>query len=386
MTVKRMLDVSFSETMRISKMASSMEAEGRDIISLAVGEPDFSTPEFIVEAAYKAMKDGFTHYTTPQGIPTLREAVADKSRNFNNLDFKKENVLITPTKQALFMSILAHLDDGAEAIITDPSWVSYAPMIKFADGIPRRLPLLEEEDYGLDIETLNERISSRAELIVLNSPSNPTGMTIPKNDLKAIADIAIDNDLLVVSDEVYEKLIFEGEHISIGSFDGMRERTITISGFSKSYAMTGWRLGWLLTSENLLENIIKIQTHSITCATSFAQKAGVVALKEGDKVIDEMLQTYKKRREIIVKGLNDIDGFTCKKPNSTFYTFPRFDFNMDSMELALHLLKDAKVATTPGSAFGGKGENHLRMSFATSSEKIKEALERIEKVAEDLDR
>lgn len=386
MTVKRMLDVSFSETMRISKMASSMEAEGRDIISLAVGEPDFSTPDFIIEAAYKAMKDGFTHYTTPQGIPTLREAVADKSRNFNNLDFKKENVLITPTKQALFMSILAHLDDGAEAIITDPSWVSYAPMIKFADGIPRRLPLLEEEDYGLDIETLNERISSRAELIVLNSPSNPTGMTIPKNDLKAIADIAIDNDLLVVSDEVYEKLIFEGEHISIGSFDGMRERTITISGFSKSYAMTGWRLGWLLTSENLLENIIKIQTHSITCATSFAQKAGVVALKEGDKVIDEMLQTYKKRREIIVKGLNDIDGFTCKKPNSTFYTFPRFDFNMDSMELALHLLKDAKVATTPGSAFGDKGENHLRMSFATSSEKIKEALERIEKVAEDLDR
>ncbi len=386
MTVKRMLDVSFSETMRISKMASSMEAEGRDIISLAVGEPDFDTPDFIVEEAYKAMKDGFTHYTTPQGIPELREAVADKSRSFNNLDFKKENVLITPTKQALFMSILAHLDDGAEAIITDPSWVSYAPMIKFADGIPRRLPLIEEEDYSLDIETLNERISSRAELIVLNSPSNPTGMTIPKNDLKAIADIAIDNDLLVISDEVYENLIFEGEHISIGSFDGMRDRTITISGFSKSYAMTGWRLGWLLTHEDLLDNIIKIQTHSITCATSFAQKAGVSALRKGDKAIDEMLQTYKKRRKIIVDGLNAIDGFECRNPNSTFYTFPRFDFKMDSMELALHLLKEAKVATTPGSAFGDKGENHLRMSFANSSENIKEALERIEKVAEGLDR
>jgi len=386
MTVKRMLDVSFSETMRISKLASSMESEGGDIISLAVGEPDFDTPDFIVEAAYEAMKEGFTHYTTPQGIPELREAVADKSRSFNKLDFKKENVLITPTKQALFMSILAHLDDGAEAIITDPCWVSYAPMIKFADGIPRRLPLLEEEEYGLDIETLNERISSRAELIVLNSPSNPTGMTIPKDDLKAIADIAVDNDLLVVSDEVYENLIFEGEHISIGSFDGMRERTITISGFSKSYAMTGWRLGWLLAPENLLENIIKIQTHSITCATSFAQKAGITALREGDEVIKEMLQTYKKRRKIIVEGLNKIDGFKCKKPNSTFYTFPSFDFKMDSMELALHILKEARVATTPGSAFGDQGEDHLRMSFANSSENIKEALDRIEKVAGDLER
>jgi len=382
MTVKRMLDVSFSETMRISKLASSMEAEGRDIISLAVGEPDFDTPDFIVEEAYKAMKEGFTHYTTPQGIPELREAITEKSNNFNDLDYKKENVLVTPTKQALFMSILAHLDDGAEAIITDPSWVSYAPMIKFADGIPRRLPLIEEEDYSLDIETLNERISSRAELIVLNSPSNPTGMTIPEKDLKAIADIAIDNDLLVVSDEVYENLIFEGEHISIGSLDGMRERTITISGFSKSYAMTGWRLGWLLANENLLENIIKIQTHSITCATSFAQKAGVAAIKEGDKVINKMLQKYKKRRKIIVEGLNKIDGFQCKKPNSTFYTFPRFDFDMDSMELALHLLKEAKVATTPGSAFGDQGENHLRMSFANSSENIKEALDRIEEAIE----
>ncbi|MFO7791957.1 MAG: pyridoxal phosphate-dependent aminotransferase [Candidatus Saliniplasma sp.] len=384
MTVKRMLDVSFSETMRISKLATSMEADGRDIISLAVGEPDFNTPDFIIEAAYEAMKEGFTHYTTPQGIPELREVIAERGRNFNNLDFKKENVLVTPTKQALFMSILAHLDDGAEAIITDPSWVSYAPMVKFADGIPRRLPLIEEEDYSLDIETLNKKISSRAELIILNTPSNPTGMTIPKKDLKAIADIAVDNDLTVVSDEVYENLIFEGEHTSIGSFDGMRERTITISGFSKSYAMTGWRLGWLLTHEDLLENIVKIQTHSITCATSFAQKAGIAALKDGDKAINEMLQTYKKRREIIVDGLNDIDGFYCRKPNSTFYTFPRFDLDMDSMELALHLLKEAKVATTPGSAFGDEGENHLRMSFATSSENIKEALERIKKVVEDL--
>lgn len=379
-----MLDVSFSETMRISKLATSMEADGRDIISLAVGEPDFNTPDFIIEAAYEAMKEGFTHYTTPQGIPELREVIAERGRNFNNLDFKKENVLVTPTKQALFMSILAHLDDGAEAIITDPSWVSYAPMVKFADGIPRRLPLIEEEDYSLDIETLNKKISSRAELIILNTPSNPTGMTIPKKDLKAIADIAVDNDLTVVSDEVYENLIFEGEHTSIGSFDGMRERTITISGFSKSYAMTGWRLGWLLTHEDLLENIVKIQTHSITCATSFAQKAGIAALKDGDKAINEMLQTYKKRREIIVDGLNDIDGFYCRKPNSTFYTFPRFDLDMDSMELALHLLKEAKVATTPGSAFGDEGENHLRMSFATSSENIKEALERIKKVVEDL--
>ncbi|MGM0509603.1 MAG: pyridoxal phosphate-dependent aminotransferase [Thermoplasmatota archaeon] len=387
MTVKRMLDVSFSETMRISKLATKMEEAGDDIISLAVGEPDFDTPDFIIEAAYKAMKDGFTHYTNPQGISELREMIAKKSRKENHLDFDKENVLITPTKQAIFMSVMAHLDDGAEAVITDPTWVSYKPMIKFADGIPRRVPFVKNGDgdgFYLDEEVLKENISSRTEMMILNTPSNPLGISLSKEELKSLVDVAIDNDLLVVMDEVYEKLIFEGNHISIGSMDGMRDRTITVSGFSKSYAMTGWRLGWLLCSEDLMENIIKIQTHSITCATSFGQKAGVTALKDGDEAIDEMVETYRKRRDIIVDRLNDIDGFDCVKPDSTFYTFPSYDFDVPSMDMSMYLLEEAKVATTPGSAFGDEGEKHLRMSYANSTENIKEALDRIEEAVQDL--
>ncbi len=384
--VKRMLDVSFSETMKISKLASKMEADGDDIISLAVGEPDFATPDFIIEAAYEAMREGFTHYTQSQGIPELREAVAEKVRSENDLDFSSENVLITPTKQAIFMSVLAHLDDGSEVILPDPAWVSYEPIVKFADGIVRRAPV-NVDDFSLDPEVVKESLSSRTEMMILNSPSNPTGKTLDKEDMKALRDIAIDNDLLVVTDEVYEKLIFEGEHVSIGSMDGMRERTITINGFSKAYAMTGWRLGWLTCTEELLENIAKIQTHSITCATSFAQKAGLKALKDQEKseeALNFMMDKYEKRRDLIVERLNEIEGFTCSKPNSTFYTFPKYDFDKDSMDFSMYLLEEAKVATTPGAAFGDEGENHLRLSFANSYENIQEAMDRLERAVEKL--
>jgi len=384
--VKRMLDVSFSETMKISKLASNMEEEGKNIISLAVGEPDFDTPDFIIEAAYSAMKEGFTHYTQSQGIPELREAIADKIRNENDLDFSSDNILVTPTKQAIFMSVLAHLDDGGEVILSDPAWVSYKPIVKFADGIVRRAPV-DEEDFSLDPDVLQDKVTSRTKMILLNSPNNPTGKTLDRDDMKAIRDIAIDNDLLVLTDEVYEKLVFEGEHISIGSMDGMRERTITVNGFSKAYAMTGWRLGWAACNEDLLENIAKIQTHSITCATSFAQKAGLEALtnkKKSEEAIDFMMSKYRERRELIVERLNEIEGFKCSKPNSTFYTFPEYDFNMDSMELSMYLLEEAKVATTPGSAFGDQGEGHLRLSFANSLENIKEAMDRIEESVEKL--
>lgn len=384
--VKRMLDVSFSETMKISKLASAMEDEGKDIISLAVGEPDFDTPDFIVESAYKAMKEGFTHYTQSQGIPELREAIAEKVRTENDLDFSSDNILVTPTKQAIFMSVMAHLDDGSEVILSDPAWVSYEPIVKFADGIVRRAPV-DEKNFSLDPDVLQDNITSRTKIILLNSPNNPTGKTLDMEDMKAIRDIAIDNDLLVLTDEVYEKLIFEGEHISIGSLDGMRERTITVNGFSKAYAMTGWRIGWAACSEDLLENIAKIQTHSITCATSFAQKAGLEALtnkKKSGEAIDFMMSKYRERRELIVNRLNEIEGFRCSKPNSTFYTFPEYEFDMKSMELSMHLLEEARVATTPGSAFGDQGEGHLRLSFANSLENIEEAMDRIERVTEEL--
>ncbi|MEF8873342.1 MAG: pyridoxal phosphate-dependent aminotransferase [Candidatus Thermoplasmatota archaeon] len=384
--IKRMLDVSFSTTMKISQLADDMEASGKDIISLAVGEPDFDTPRFIIEAAYEAMRQGFTHYTPPKGIEELRGAVAEKVRTENDLDFDSKNVLITPTKHAIFMSVLAHLDDGAEAILPDPAWVSYGPIVKFADGILRRVPL-QEKDFSMDEEAMKEAITSRTEMMILNSPCNPTGMTLSKEELKMIRDLAVDNDLKVVTDEVYEKLIFEGEHISMASLDGMRERTITVNGFSKAYAMTGWRIGWLVCPEDLLENIAKIQTHSVTCATSFAQKAAYTALTEkekADKELNKMLEKYRERKEIIMKRLDKIDGFECKKPESTFYTFPQFEYDMESMEMSMYLLREASVATTPGTAFGDGGKKHLRLSFANSKENIEEAMDRIERAVEKL--
>ncbi len=384
--VKRMLDVSFSATMRISKLATEMEEGGEDIISLAVGEPDFDTPEFIIEAANEAMKKGFTHYTPPSGISELREAIAEKMKEDNDLDFTSDNVLVTPTKHALFMSVLAHLDDGAEVILPDPAWVSYGPIVKFADGILRRVPAHGEE-FELKQESLEDAISSRTEMIILNSPSNPTGKMLNKEERKIIRDLAVDNDLKVVTDEVYEKLVFEGEHVSLASMDGMRERTITVNGFSKAYAMTGWRIGWLACTEDMLENIVKIQTHSITCATSFAQKAAYRALVEewkSERALESMMDKYRERRELMLERLDEIEGFTCRKPESTFYTFPKYEFDKDSMEMSMYLLRKAKVATTPGSAFGDRGENHLRLSFANSKENIQEAMDRIEKAVEKL--
>ncbi len=384
--VKRMLDVSFSATMRISKLAKEMKDGGEDIISLAIGEPDFDTPDFIIEAAYEAMKEGFTHYTPPKGIAELREAIAEKSRKENDLDFSSENILVTPTKHAIFMSVLAHLDDGAEVILPDPAWVSYEPIVKFADGILRRVPV-REEDARLGQEELQEDITSRADMMILNSPCNPTGKMMNKEELKMVRDLAVDNDLLVVTDEVYEKLVFEGEHVSIASLDGMRERTITVNGFSKAYAMTGWRIGWLACTKELLENIAKIQTHSVTCATSFGQKAAYVALNEkekSEKAFEHMMDRYRERREIVIKRLKEIDGFECDKPESTFYTFPSFDHDKDCMEMSMYLLREAKVATTPGSAFGDRGKKHLRLSFANSKENIQEAMDRIERAVEKL--
>ncbi len=386
MNVKRMLDVSFSPTMKISKLSSKMEDAGKDMISLAVGEPDFDTPDFIIEAAYEAMKQGYTHYTPPMGIEGLREEIAEKVRSENDLDFGSENILVTPTKQAIFMSVMAHLDDGGEVILPDPSWVSYEPIVKFADGIVRSVPRRGDR-FSLKAEDINEQITSRTEMVILNSPCNPTGMTFDMDDMKAIRDIAVDEDLMVVTDEVYEKLIYEGEHISLASLDGMRERTITVNGFSKAYAMTGWRLGWLACTEELLDNIVKIQTHSITCAPAFAQKAGERALsnkEKGEKALNYMLGKYRERRELIVERLNEIEGFSCEKPDSTFYTFPKYDFDMDSMDLAMYLLEEAKVAVTPGSAFGDEGEGHLRLSFANSLENIEEALDRIERAVEEM--
>ena len=379
MTVKRMLDVSFSETMRISKIASKMEAEGDNVISLAVGEPDFNTPDFINEAACESMKNGNTHYTAPQGIPELREEIAKISKEKNNLNFSKENVIITPTKQAIFMAVLAHLDDGAEAIITDPTWVSYAPMIKFADGIPRRVPLHAEKDFSPDPDEIADTITSRTNMIILNTPSNPTGMTMKKEDLKGIAELAIDNDLIVISDEVYENLIFEGEHHSIGSFDGMEERTITVSGFSKSYAMTGWRLGYAVAPEEIIHEMELLLADAISCTTSFAQKGGVEALRGPQDFTEMMMEEFTKRRNALVEGINEkVPGMSCIYPKGAFYAFPNIkETGMTSEEVAKYMLNDAGVALLPGTAFGSQGEGFLRISYAQSLDMIEKGIERM---------
>jgi aspartate aminotransferase len=272
---------------------------------------------------------------------------------------------------------MALLEPGDEAIIPDPGWVSYAPMVQLAGATPVPVRAGDEEGFVPSPEAVAEAISSRTRLIVLNSPSNPAGSVYPREAMRGIAELAEDHDLVIVSDEIYEKILYEGEHVSPASFDGMFDRTVTANGFSKTYSMTGWRLGWLLAPKPIVQEVAKVQEHTITCATAFAQKAGVVALRGPDEPLRAMVTEFRARRDLIVSELARIDRVTCFEPAGAFYVFPKFDVPMDDRALGERILHDAKVAVTPGSAFGEAGAGHLRFSYAASRETIKEGVRRI---------
>lgn len=377
---KRVLSIESSPTVRISGMIAEMKARGEKVLSLAIGEPDFPTPTHIVEASKKALDADFTKYTPSPGIPELRQAIADKSAKENRIPAKPEDVLVAPTKHTLFMTCMALLDSGDEALIPDPGWVSYAPMVTLSGARPVPVRVADEDGFVPSAETLEAAITPRTRLVFLNSPSNPAGSVYSRDDMKAIADLAADRDLIVVSDEIYEKILFEGEHVSPASLDGMFDRTITVNGFSKTYAMTGWRLGWLVAPKPLFKEISKIQEHTITCATAFAQKAGVEALTGPTAPLAAMVKEFRARREIVLKELAKVDGASTFRPKGAFYVFPKIEAKVKSATLAERILKEASVAVTPGSAFGSAGEGHIRISYAASRDTITEALRRIAEV------
>lgn len=382
MVSKRVQEIPPSGTVAISNLVSQMKAEGQDIISFSMGEPDFTTPGNIIDAAVDSLQSGFTHYTPSTGIPKLKKAVAEYSKKTNKIPCSAENILVTPTKQAIFLWALAYLDPGDEVLLPDPSWVSYEAVIRLAGAKPVYVPTKFEDNFVIDADEVMKKVTKKTKFMVLNTPSNPTGAVQPEAALRAIADICKEKDMWILADEIYEQIIYSGKHFSISSIPGMFEKTITVSGLSKSYAMTGWRLGWAIAAD--IKPMNKLQTHSITCCTSFAQEAAVEAIEGPQEAKLSMVKQFKKRRDLALDLLGEIKGLECNVPNGAFYLFPKYDAKMKSAALAEKLLREGHVAVTPGSAFGPGGEGFFRMSYATDEENIRNGIARIKKVVENL--
>ena len=373
MTSARLNRIQGSATLAIAKLAAEIAQEGKDVITLSLGEPDYTTPKHICKSAMQSLRRGDTHYTPSAGIPELIDAVAKKFHIDNGIDVTSDQILVTAgAKQAVFVAIQAVLDEGDETILLDPAWVSYDACIKYAGA----RTVWAQTDRDFMPPDLGEHITDKTKLIIINSPGNPTGAVFNRKYLEEIADLAIDNDIMVLSDEIYEKIIYGKTHFSIGSFDGMHDRVITINGFSKAYAMTGWRLGYMAAPADITGAALKLQSHSVSHATSFVQHAGITALCSDQSSVDEMVTEFRARRDILVDGLTSI-GFNCGKPDGAFYVFPNVLEYGGGDAVAERLLKEAYIAVTPGSAFGPGSADYIRISYAASRERIYDALDRI---------
>lgn len=384
---KRMASLGTETAFEVLARAKALERQGKEIIHLEIGEPDFDTPKNIKEAAVKALYAGYTHYVPAAGIPELREAIAEYISKTRNIPVDPEEVVVTPgAKPIMFFAILACVERGEEVLYPNPGFPIYESMINFVGAKPVPIPLKEENDFRLDHEYVKAKITKKTKMIILNSPENPTGGILTREDLKVIADcIANREDVIVLSDEIYSRIIYEGTHESIASLPGMREKTIILDGFSKTYAMTGWRLGYGVMRKDLAEKITQLMINSNSCTCAFVQMAGVEALKGPQDSVEKMVAEFRKRREVIVSGLNNIKGITCKKPKGAFYVFPNIKgTGKKSKEFSDYLLNEAGVAVLPGTSFGKYGEGYLRISFANSIENIKKALDRISKAVEKL--
>lgn len=378
----RMKTLGTETAFEVLAKAKALERQGKDIVHLEIGEPDFDTPKNIKDAAVKALNSGYTHYTPSAGMPELRQAIADYISKTRKLDVKPEEVVVTPGgKPIMFFSILALVNPGDEVMYPNPGFPIYESMINFVGAKPVPIQLKEENEFGLDTEYVKKMITKKTKMIILNSPENPTGGVVTREQLKVVADsISGRNDVFVLSDEIYSRIIYEGKHESITQFSGMKDKTILLDGFSKTYAMTGWRLGYGVMRKDLAEKVAQLMTNSNSCTCAFTQLAGVEALTGPQKEPERMDEEFRKRREVIVPGLNNIEGITCKKPHGAFYVFPNITgTGMDSRTLQDHLLNNAGVAALAGTSFGKYGEGYLRLSFANSIENIKKALERIAK-------
>jgi aspartate aminotransferase len=360
--------------------AKALEAQGRDIIHLEIGEPDFDTPSNIIEAGCDALRKGFTHYGPSAGMMELREVIAQHVSETRRVNVMPDEVVVVPGgKPIIFFSILALADDGDEIIYPNPGFPIYESMINYVGAKAVPIQLREELEFRLDVDELASLINDRTKLLILNSPQNPTGGVLTKEDIAAIARTIGDRNIVVLSDEIYSQLIFEGEHHSIMSIDGMKERTILLDGFSKTYAMTGWRMGYGVMRADLATHISRLMTNSNSCTASFTQVAGIEALRGSQDVVDAMRAKFEKRRDVMVAGLNKIKGFSCRVPHGAFYVFPNITkTGWPSKKLADALLDDTGVAALSGTAFGDFGEGYLRFSVANSIENIEKALDRID--------
>lgn len=352
-----------------------------NLIHLEQGEPDFATPKHIVEAAVRAARGGFTHYTEVDGTLELRQAVAEKLRNENGIDVdaRTEVTITSGSQEAMLITALGFLNRGDEALILDPYYPAYFEDTLIAEALPVTVPLDESGDYRVEVEALEDGISEKTKIIWMCNPCNPTGHVFSKRDLEGVAEMAQDHDLIVFADEVYEKLVYdEAKHVSIGSLPGMEERTITVNGFSKAYAMTGWRIGYIVAENKLSATLRKLHYYAALCPNAISQKAAVAALTGPQNCVQEMLREYNRRRKLMIDELNLIESSPYTVPNGAFYVFPDFStFEKSDETLALRLLKEAGVVTVPGSGFGKSGQGHLRISYSISYEQIKEGMERI---------
>ncbi len=377
----RVRDLAPSPTLAVSDRARALKAQGIDVIDLGGGDPDFITPAHIRQAATDAMNAGDTHYVSSAGTPALRQAIAKKLLVDNGIEVDPiGGVVVTPGgKQSLFESILALVGPGDEVLVIEPSWVSYVPMIELAGGRPIPVALRPDDNWRVTPEILAAAVTPDSRVLIINSPNNPTGRVLDQAELTAIADLARDHDLLVFTDEMYEKIIHDGnQHVSIATLPGMAERTLTFNGFSKAYAMTGWRLGYVAGPKPYIAEIEKIHSHSVTCATSFVQAAGVVALTGPQDFIPDMVSAWDRRRRAVATGLNAVKGISCPLVEGAFYAFPDIrETGKSSVEVADLLLQEGHVALVPGVAFGQAGEGHLRLSFATSDDLLDKAVQRI---------
>src|SRR5438552_1077956 len=376
---QRMARLGTETAFEVLGRARALEARGKHVVHLEIGEPDFDTPPHITEAAVRALKAGATHYGPSAGLPELRQAVAEDSTRRRGVRATPEMVVVTPgAKPIMFFVILALVDEGDEVLYPNPGFPIYESMIRYIGGNPVPVRLLEEKAFGLDVGQLCDKVGPRTRLIILNYPHNPTGGTIPESGLRAIADVAAKHGVPVLSDEIYGRILYEGEHRSIAALPGMEPLAIVLDGFSKTYAMTGWRLGYGIMPAPMAQVVAKLQTNSTSCTATFSQMAALDALRGDQSSVERMVAEFRRRRDAIVEGLRQVRGFSCVRPQGAFYIFPNITrTGFSSRTIADRLLDEAGVACLSGTAFGEFGEGHLRFSYATSMENIEEALRRI---------
>jgi aspartate/methionine/tyrosine aminotransferase len=375
---QRMSRIGIEGAFKVLARARALEAQGRDVIHLEIGEPDFDTPAHIVEAGKRALDAGFTRYAATPGLPELREAIAAHVSRTRSIPVGPQHVSVVPGgKPMIFFPMLALLEPGDEVIYPDPAFPIYESMINFLGATPVPIPLVEDRGFSFDLNLLRERLSSKTKLLILNSPHNPTGGVIPSADIRAIAEMVRDRDLIVLSDEIYSQIYFGEAPLSIASVPGMLEKTIILDGFSKTYAMTGWRMGYGVMPEWMVEAVTKLMVNSNSCTATFTQYAGIAALQGPEDGIKNMVAEFQRRRDAFCAGLNSIPGFRCSIPGGAFYAFPNITgtgFSSDA--LADALLEKAGVACLSGTAFGKFGEGYLRFSIANSYEKLMDAVQR----------